>query len=300
MRNSSVDNLKIAESIHAKSRSNAPFKILTDEIFSPVASKSIPFSRTKQANLSATRLTSPSKLTSCPSSPKRASQDDIARSPVALIDKINYAPYMIFFPPEEILQEAKQTQVKKNNFLTFKTLVGKGVPKMTTNQSNELFSVFESNMTLKKQLNFNKEQEILFRRSANTSLSTSRSALALAQKEKEDKLKKMPKIRIQPSAKYAEPQKLIFDEELSHKEGDDEEKNLIRHPKYIKFMKFGPHDKYNFHWSIISDPEHSTWRPVSRESASFLVLGKYAYLYGGRSKDLNNDLSRLDISRRSQ
>ena len=36
------------------------------------------------------------------------------------------------------------------------------------------------------------------------------------------------------------------------------------------------------------------WKPKIREGASLFMMGKYAYMYGGRAGGIMKDLSRLD------
>jgi len=215
---------------------------------------------------------------------------------VLLTDRINFAKYMILMPPQDTFQKVQQNDKLRNTFYSFKSLVDTDSTRIGEAKSTELFSTFKSPTELKKQLIFNKEQEELFRKTSESRFFDLKSNLGHLQKIKDEKTKRMPKIRIQPSLKYqAPPPKMVLEEDYSGKDNDDDNKNKIKYPTYLRLIKFGPDDCYNFHWQTIIESLSYTWKPDVVEGASLAIIGKYGYLYGGRAKDFNNHLARLDL-----
>jgi len=215
----------------------------------------------------------------------------------AFNDGSRFAQYMLVFPQKQTLDEIRQEDMR-SSFYSFRTIVDKGTDRIGEEKTRELFAEFNSMKNLKTQLNFNKQQERLFLTTAEAKLFDTSSKLGQMVRQKESKVKQMPFIKIKPSIRYPEPSKLTFEDEISPSLlEEDESQPRLQSPRYINFYKYGPNDKYNFHWRIESEDDKMTWRPHVVEGASFAISGKYGYLYGGRSKEVINSLSILDLSK---
>ena len=232
---------------------------------------------------------------------KRVSGIMSPKSPNVFTSGARFAQYMLVFPEKQMLDEIRQEDMKNmgRSFYSFRTIIDKKTERIGEEKTKELFSEFTSMDNLKTQLNYNKEQERQFLKTAESKFFNTNSKLGQVVGPKETKVKKMPLIKVKPSFKYPERPKLLFEEENSQRPSilqEDENKSLLKIPRYLSFRKFGPNDKYNFHWRIALEESSTTWKPHVVEGASFAINGKYGYLYGGRSKDVNNSLALLDLS----
>jgi len=206
----------------------------------------------------------------------------------------DFPKYMIFYPQQDEVKKPEENQTPRSAFHSFKTLVDQDTKKIKETIKNNLFSEFRSSDELKKQLNFNKEQESLFRQTASSRLDQFRITLTTLRKESEERIKKMSKVRIRPSPRY-QPQEKKADEESSTLNTEEEDQPRFKSLSVKGFPSFMNKGKLTFYWKSISESKNCTKDPFLVEGASFVVIGKYGYLYGGRSQDLVNDIARLDM-----
>jgi len=207
----------------------------------------------------------------------------------------DFPKYMIFYPEQDEVKLLEKSQTQRRTFYSFKMLVD-DTKKMNEMAKDDLFSDFRTPDDLKRQLNFNKKQESLFQTTASSRLDQFRLTLSTLRKESEERIKKMAKVRIRPSPKY-QPQEKKQDEESSNLNTEEDDLPKFKTLNVRHFSKFIRGGKLNFYWRAISESKNFVKDPDVVEGASFVIMGKYAYLYGGRSQDLINNVARLDLSK---
>ena len=195
-------------------------------------------------------------------------------------------PHQIFIMPHEILDDHKLP----SPFVSFNSLVN------TYRQCDEAFdpdlcAEKPSQARIRKQLRFNQQQQEIYNQTIekvrdNTFETLKSKVVARVRLENT-----MPKVKMYMS-KHAKVQKSFFEEALESTPAEENLKKSLQ-PRQPAIMGIFSQSCKAY---VTKAVEHLNYKALGREGATLTVVGRYAFLYGGLSKDALSTMEVLDLS----
>ena len=186
----------------------------------------------------------------------------------------------------------KAKDIFTKSFVSFKDIAYFHGPKIKINDDENRIAFMKSSQATswKKQLEFNKSQEGIYKKAVRDTVITTNQNFYNLVRIKQRRTGSMPQIKI--SSPERKPIKINLAVEAYRRglngdysalnRGVEETKNINKEVTYSCYC----HPPSNPH----------NYKPEAREGAGFTVVGDKAYLYGGVSKEIYNKWEVLDLS----
>jgi len=221
------------------------------------------------------------------------SGSDYDDEPIAQSNIESIPHYMIVCPTDS----GSRTDRTNTSFASFDSIMRSKLSQSYNPIEETLFTPFKNRDALTQQLDFNKKQKEMIKSIANHDLNESISNLKLLAHKQE---KKKHKVTVHHFSTFR-GFKLAFAEKPKSKkdldnnstkgneDNDEDEEDSVK--TAFDLVKVNNNSTWSWYWYPRSESVH--WKPGSREGATFVHLGKHAYLYGGVSRALHNKMEVL-------
>ena len=153
---------------------------------------------------------------------------------------------------------------------------------------------------LTQKLEFNKHQKDIYKKTMEEKLRTTFLPLISHEKEANDKLARMPKIRTYPSKRMM-IQNMTSNQHLDNKQDDQPEIVDLQSQKAEIGQTISANENltysYQFFW-YFQEKDNSNWKPSGREGCTLTTVGRHVVLYGGLSNVENDEIVVYDPVKR--
>jgi hypothetical protein len=206
-------------------------------------------------------------------------------------DDDNYIPYFItpvlFYQNEATHKTQKSTD---NMFTTFTQIVRENTDLLRPFEEYKMMDRFRSDVPLDVHLRLkhNTNERKKFVEVFESERKITYDQLLNRVSEREKMLKYMRKVKIHDKNSSSIQMSSNFDGDLRDDDFAERTEKKIANMYSSAFMK-----NFKFYWYNI---EQDTYKPANREGATFTLIGTKGYLYGGRSRALQEEMDVLDTS----